>query len=206
MNPTAKHKALLSEGTPEELLGDGQPVSTGMVVLPQQDEQGEELPYPGTMPHLASQQDDEPRYTWGTRLTASPNAGPNARLRVRTRLTVAHWFGSVDAAAQVADKLVDNAIRHADPFGPDKGFVELRLTVFPPGELLIEVDDALPLFPGFEAVATQSSEPTGVPKELWWVRRYRGTLSWSTKADDVTGDVIGKTVRAVLPTAWAASS
>ncbi|WP_432190286.1 hypothetical protein [Streptomyces sp. Tue6028] len=206
MNPAAKRKAVPSKDTPEELLGDGRPVSTGVVLLPQQDEQGEDQPTPSTISHLPAQQHDVPRYTWSTRLTGSPNAGPNARLRVRTRLTVAHWSGNIDAAARVADKLVDNAVRHADPFGPGKGFVELRLTVLPAEELLIEVDDALPLFPDFEAVATQSCEPAGVPKGLWWVRHYRGALSWAPKKDDVTGDVIGKTVQAVLPTAWAASS
>ncbi|MEU1201265.1 hypothetical protein ABZ446_34320 [Streptomyces sp. NPDC005813] len=136
---------------------------------------------------------------------ASAHAGPNARLRVRTRLTVAHWGGNVDAAARVADKLVDNAYRHAEPFGPGQGWIELRLTVrAETDELLIEVDDATPTFPDFEIAAT--AEPAGPPPGLWWVRHYRGALSWSPKTDDTTGDVIGKTVAAVLPTAGAASS
>ncbi|MEU1203522.1 hypothetical protein ABZ446_46040 [Streptomyces sp. NPDC005813] len=157
------------------------------------------------MPVPAVQQGDEPRYTWGTRLTASPNAGPNARLRVRTRLTVAHWSGNINAAARVADKLVDNAYRHAKPIGPGQGWVELRLTVMPTtDELLIEVDDATPEFADFAKAAT--AEPTGPPPGLWWVRHYRGALSWGPKTDDATGDVVGKTVAAILPTTWAASS
>ncbi|MGW3152082.1 hypothetical protein ACWDG1_47390, partial [Streptomyces sp. NPDC001177] len=96
---------------------------------------------------LPLQQEDEtePRYKWATRLAATEAAGPNARLRVRTRLTVARWPGNIDAASRVADKLVDNAFRHAKPFGPGEGSIDLRLTVLAgTDELLIEVDDALP--------------------------------------------------------------
>ncbi|WP_432190505.1 hypothetical protein [Streptomyces sp. Tue6028] len=157
------------------------------------------------MPVLAAQLDDEPRYTWGTRLTASANAGPNARLRVRIRLTVAHWSGNGEAAARVADKLVDNAFCHAQPIGPGEGWVELRLTVLPTTDhLLVEVDDAMPEFPCFESAST--AEPAGPPPGLWWVRHYRGALSWGPKTDNATGDVVGKTVAAILPTTWAAAS
>ncbi|WP_432187901.1 hypothetical protein [Streptomyces sp. Tue6028] len=160
MNPAAQRKALLFKGTPEELLGDGHPVRTIVALPPQQDEKGKEQQVQGAMPVPNAQLDNEPRYTWGSRLTASANAGPNARLRVRTRLTVARWSGNVDAAARVADKLVDNAYRHAEPIGPGEGWIELRLTVLPTtDELLIEVDDATPEFADFDKAAT--TEPKG---------------------------------------------
>ncbi|MEU6071820.1 ATP-binding protein [Streptomyces sp. NPDC047082] len=150
---------------------------------------------------LPSQPDEEPRYKWQTRLTANEAAGPNARLRVRTRLTVARWPGNIDAAARVADKLVDNAIRHAKPFGPGEGWITLRLTVLlGTDELLIEVDDATAEFADFNEA--MSATPSGPPPGLWWVRHYQGTLSWDPKTDATTGDVVGKTVAALLPTTW----
>ncbi|WP_435229461.1 hypothetical protein [Streptomyces sp. Tue6028] len=176
-----------------------------VALRPQHGGHGKEQQVRGAVPVLAAQLDDEPQYTWGTRLTASPNAGANARLRVRTRLTVARWCGNVDAAARVANKLVDNAYRHAKPIGPGEGWIELRLTVLPTtDELLIEVDDATPEFAGFEKAATTEHE--GPPPGLWWVRHYRGVLSLGPKTDEATSAVVGKTVAAILPTTWAASS
>ncbi|MFH8772041.1 hypothetical protein [Streptomyces sp. NPDC017958] len=148
---------------------------------------------------LPLQQEDEaePRYKWATKLTATEAAGPNARLRVRTRLTVARWPGNIDAASRVADKLVDNAFRHAKPFGSGQGWIELRLTLEPKTDaVLIEVDDPLPEFADFEAATT--AEPEGSPPGLWWVRHYQGTLSWDVRKDDVD-TVVGKTVRALIP-------
>ncbi|MFJ3310745.1 hypothetical protein ACIPSA_48960 [Streptomyces sp. NPDC086549] len=114
---------------------------------------------------------------------------------------MAHWPGNIDAAARVADKLVDNAFQHAEPFGPGEGWVELRLTVLPKTDaLLIEVDDATPEFADFEKATT--AEPSNPPPGLWWVRHYQGTLSWDPKTDATTGDVVGKTVTAFLPTTW----
>ncbi|MGW1728902.1 hypothetical protein ACWCQK_39315 [Streptomyces sp. NPDC002306] len=139
----------------------------------------------------------ETRFRWSTSLVANAGAGPNARLRVRPSLTMGHWHGNVDTAARVADKLVDNAVRHGGSL--DDGCVVLRLSVLAEtGELLIEADDGLPGFPGFEDVADQSAEPKGTPKGLRWVAHYGGRLSWDVllSADDV---VVGKTVQAILP-------
>ncbi|MEU1457350.1 hypothetical protein [Streptomyces avermitilis] len=124
-------------------------------------------------------------------------AGPNARLRARTWLTIGHWRGNVDAAARVADKLVDNAVRHGKPFAD--GCIPLRLIVAADThELLIEVDDAYPQFPSFDEAANQSGEVRGTPTGLWWVAHYGGRLSWDVKrsVDDV---IVGKTAQAILP-------
>ncbi|MET8454141.1 hypothetical protein [Streptomyces sp. NPDC005209] len=165
------------------------------------DHEAGEHPVSATLLLLPLQQEEEPRFRWQTKLTASEGAGPNARLRVRTRLTVARWPGNIDAAARVADKLVDNAVRHAKPFGPGEGWIELRLTLLPgTDELLIEVDDAAAEFADFNTAV--SAEPSGRPPGLWWIRHCQGTLSWDQKTDDTTGNVVGKTVTALLPTTW----
>ncbi|MET9735847.1 hypothetical protein ABZZ79_36055 [Streptomyces sp. NPDC006458] len=134
-----------------------------------------------------------PRFRWETRLLVSEASGPNARLRVRPRLTVARWPGDVDAAGQISAKLADNAARHGTPFAD--GCMGLRMTVLPDTEeLRIEVDDAEPFFPGFHAATcTSSLQGSG----LWWVRHHGGLLSWDVKLDD-DGRVMGKTVTAVL--------
>jgi len=152
------------------------------------------LPVSATVVLLPREDPELPRYRWDTKLLANEAAGPNARLRVRPRLTVARWSGDNDAAARIADKLVDNAARHGKPFGD--GCVGLRLTVVPRTEqLLIEVDDAVPEFPDFEAV-TSDSHLAG--RGLWWVKHYRARLSWDLKRDG-DGTVVGKTVQALVP-------
>lgn len=146
---------------------------------------------------LPLQMEEQPAFEWGTSLLANAGAGPNARLRARPWLTIGHWHGDIDFAARVADKLVDNAVRHARPF--TDGCVVLRLKVTPDThELLVEVDDAYPEFLDFEKVANQVGEPEGKPTGLWWVAHYQGRLSWDVKRN-ADGEVVGKTVQAILP-------
>ncbi|MFJ9822211.1 ATP-binding protein [Streptomyces sp. NPDC101151] len=141
--------------------------------------------------------DESSLFSWCTRLLANETAGQGARLRVRSRLTLCHWSGDVDAVAGVVGELVDNAVRHGRPF-PD-GYVMLRVALTAEtNELIIEVDDALPAFPGFEEMSADREfrEPRPV---LWWVHHYGG-LSWYMRMD-ADGEPAGKTVRAILPTA-----
>lgn len=201
MNPPTQHKALplgesgtITEISPSPALRplaaltpDKHPVSATVMLVPLQ----------------AQDDPEQPRYRWKTKLVATADAGPNARYRVRPRLTVANWTGNIDAASRVADKLVDNAVRHAKAFGPGDGWIELRLTLEPGTDaLLIEVDDAAPAFPNFEEA--RNAEPDGPPTGLWWVRHYRGDLSWAVKTTD-DGVTVGKTVTAKIPTTWGES-
>ncbi|MEU3795888.1 hypothetical protein AB0F07_39940 [Streptomyces fructofermentans] len=137
-------------------------------------------------------------------LAFTPSAGPNARLRMRPWLTLARWPGNIDQASRVADKLVDNAVQHGKPLPGD--YVHLRVFGLPESEeLIIQVDDALPEFPGFEEAGAQSGEVHGQPKGLWWVAHYRGRLCWDTRQDD-DGQIVGKTVQALLPATWDGSA
>ncbi|MEU3788512.1 ATP-binding protein [Streptomyces fructofermentans] len=141
-----------------------------------------------------------PRFLQFWPLTATVHAGPNARLRMRPWLTMSRWPGNIDQAARVADKLVDNAVKHGKPL--QGGYVHLRVFGLPEtDELAIEVEDGLPEFPGFEEAAAQSGEVQGRPKGLWWVAQYRGRLCWGTRVDD-DGQIVGKTVQALLPATW----
>ncbi|MGW7543148.1 hypothetical protein ACWGKQ_18860 [Streptomyces sp. NPDC054770] len=135
----------------------------------------------------------EPAFEWGVSIIASVAAGLLVRQRMRPWLTIGNWEGNVDVAARVADKLVDNAVKHGEPF-PD-GTITLRLIVDAQTRgLLVEVDDALPDFPGFAEVANQGIEGEGKPRGLRWVTHDKGCLSWDVKTDED-----GKTVQAVLP-------
>jgi anti-sigma regulatory factor (Ser/Thr protein kinase) len=153
----------------------------------------------GTATALLPLPAEQPPFRWSTRLVADSGAAANARLRIRPRLTVCSWPGNIDAAARVAAHLVDNAVRHGKPF-PD-GKVVLRLLAHPDtDELFVEVDDAFPDFPDFAQVANQSPDPRPAAPGLWWPAHYRGTVSWDLKKDD--GEIVGKTVQALLPATW----
>lgn len=139
----------------------------------------------------------EPAFMWSVSIAASKAAGLYARQRVRPTLTMARWDGNVDIAARVADHLVDNATVHGRSF--DDSTITLRLIIdVTTRELFIEVDDALPAFPGFGEAADQSRAVRGRPHGLWWVAHYRGRLAWDVTKDE-QGQLTGKTVQAILP-------
>lgn len=171
--------------------------STSDAVVPLTDRSVSEDPRTATATLLPPRLEEKPAFEWSTALLANGGAGPNARLRARPWLRTGHWRGNTDIATRVADKLVDNAVRHGGPF--NDGCVSLHLIVSEDTrELLVEVDDANPEFPDFEKVANLSGEPDGRPTGLWWVAHYRGRMSWDVKRD-VDGTVVGKTVQAILP-------
>ncbi|MGW3669273.1 hypothetical protein [Streptomyces sp. NPDC005141] len=144
--------------------------------------------------------EDSPRFHQVWPLPASALAGPGARIRMRSWLTMSDWNGNIDQATRVADKLVDNAVKHGNPLPGD--IVFLRVFGLPKtDELVIEVEDALPDFPGFEQAAHQSGEVHGTPTGLWWVHHYRGRLFWDVHRDD-GGLVVGKKVQAIIPATW----
>ncbi|MEV0186369.1 hypothetical protein AB0I54_45210 [Streptomyces sp. NPDC050625] len=154
-------------------------------------------PVSATVTLLPLQADDEPTCSREWRLSANMGAGPNARLRTRPLLTMWSWSGNMDATAQVADKLVDNAVRNGRPF--TDGSISLRCALFPTtDELMIEVSDAHPKFPDFDQATTVDPAPPKAPSGLWWLRHHRGRLSWVVKRDN-EGRVLGKTVQAILP-------
>ncbi|MFJ4828747.1 hypothetical protein ACIP79_02220 [Streptomyces sp. NPDC088747] len=157
----------------------------------------DERPSQAAVTLLPLETKEKPAFEWSTTLLANRGAGPNARLRARPWLTIGRWPGDVDLAVRVADKLVDNAVRHGRPFAD--GCISLHLIVAADThELLIEVDDASPEFPGFGDVAIQNSEVRETTTGLGWVAHHGGRLSWDVKrsVDDV---IVGKTVQAILP-------
>lgn len=134
-----------------------------------------------------------PQYVWFWRLKADKGAGPNARLRARTRLTMAHWPGDVEAAARMASHIADNAAEHGRPFSDDR--IILRMEVMEGSrELRIYADDADPKFRAFAAVGGGFE---GTKSGLWQITQAGGHVSWHVKQDD--GTVLGKTVQVVVP-------
>lgn len=161
-------------------------------------------PVSATVTLLPLQPEDELARSREWSLTATAGAGPNARLRARPLLTVWRWTGDVEAAARVADKLVDNAFRHGQPF-PD-GSIRLRFILLSnTDELMIEVSDADSEFPACAQAVTAAPALQKAPNGLWWVRHYQGRLSWDVRRDD-QGHVVGKTVQAIIPVTWEASA
>ncbi|MGQ4344065.1 ATP-binding protein [Streptomyces sp. SAS_275] len=145
--------------------------------------------------------EEQPRFQQSWPLNADTTAASKTRIHLRTWLTVARWDGNVDQAARVAGHLADNAVRHGKPLQPGN-LVFLRVFVLPDtNELAIEVEDALPDFPRFADHANQSGEVHGQPGGLWWVPHYHGRLSWDVTKDD-SGQVVGKTVQALIPATW----
>ncbi|MFK0113160.1 hypothetical protein [Streptomyces sp. NPDC091217] len=140
------------------------------------------------------------RFWWQGWMSTAFNVGPNTRLRVRPRLTAARWTGDVDAASKLAAVLADNAARHGKPFAPDDRILLRLWCVEETGELIIEVDDTEPAFPGFEDLATAPSDGSR-PSSLWWVLHRGGRLAWKATFDD-DGNITGKTVQLVLPQHW----
>ncbi|MFG2312926.1 hypothetical protein ACGFS9_30265 [Streptomyces sp. NPDC048566] len=148
------------------------------------------------LPHT----EEQPRFQQSWPLNADATAASKARVLLRTWLTMT-WDGNVDQGARVAGHLAENAVRHGEPLQPGN-LVFLRVFVLPDtNELAIGVEDALPEFPGFEEHATQSSDVHGPPGGLWWVGHYHGGLSWDVTKDDC-GQVVGKTVQALIPATW----
>ncbi|MGW6216461.1 hypothetical protein [Streptomyces sp. NPDC055109] len=145
--------------------------------------------------------EEQPRFRQTWPLKADASAAPMTRIHLRTWLTLVRWIGNVDQATRVASHLVENAVRHGTPLQPGN-LVFLRVFgLSDSNDLAIEVEDALPDFPGFQAFANQSGEVRGKPTGLWWVAHYRGHLSWDvTKNND--GRVVGKTVQAIIPATW----
>ncbi|MGW7261093.1 ATP-binding protein [Streptomyces sp. NPDC054834] len=158
-------------------------------------------PVSTTVALLPLQAEEEPMRSREWSLTANEGVGPNARLRARPLLTAWRWAGNVDAAARVADNLVDNAFRHGQSF--TDGCITLRFALFPNDELLIEVSDARAEFPDFDLAVAAEPAPQKAPSGLWWVRHYQGRLSWRVSWND-EGESTGKTVQAILPPSWAA--
>jgi hypothetical protein len=151
-------------------------------------------PVSATLVLLPLEPEDEPRFEWDTRLLADVYIRRNTRLQVRTRVTVANWMGNIEAAARIAAELTANASQHAKPFEDERVALRLHLAS-ETSELLIEVDDADPDFPGFEAAATGLR---GAESGLGFARRQGARLSWEVKKD-ADGRVLGKTVRALVP-------
>jgi hypothetical protein len=67
---------------------------------------------------------------------ANSCAGPGARLRLRTRLTAASWFGDVETASQALDVLVRGTIREAG-LARDESLT-VRAFILPTNELVLE--------------------------------------------------------------------
>ncbi|MEU4095937.1 hypothetical protein [Streptomyces sp. NPDC026673] len=135
---------------------------------------------------------EEPVWQWRRTFEANGSAGGNARVHTRTQLTMGHWLGDVEHAAQIAARVMYNAERHSSP--PPRARLELRLAIIATGELLIEVTDPLPDFPGFiEAVTWEPAEGER-PRGLWVVQQLGARLSYA-----VAEDRRSKTVQALIP-------
>ncbi|QHA02173.1 hypothetical protein GQF42_01370 [Streptomyces broussonetiae] len=150
-------------------------------------------PVSATLVLMPLQPEDLVLLQWDGGLLANEGIRRNARLMVRTRLTVANWTGDVEAGARIAAELASNAARHGRPFTDGRVVVRLHLPS-EDDELCIEVDDADPAFADFEAAADGHR---GAESGLGFARRQGARLSWEVKR--VNGLVIGKTVRALVP-------
>ncbi|MFJ5220152.1 hypothetical protein ACIP98_36370 [Streptomyces sp. NPDC088354] len=135
---------------------------------------------------------DDPAWQWRWSFEANGSAGGNARVHTRTQLTMGHWPGDIEHAAQIAARMMDNADRHSQP--PPRARLGLRLAVLDTGELLIEVSDPMPAFPNFATAITWEPAIGEPPRGLWTVRKLGGRLSYA-----IADDGCAKTVQALVP-------
>jgi anti-sigma regulatory factor (Ser/Thr protein kinase) len=121
-------------------------------------------------------------------LPGDRSAAGLARIQARTILTVAAWPGNQHQAVGVLHTLVDNAVKHAVIPGEVNQRFGACLRITEAHELIIDVTDPVPQFPGFrQAIAGESG------RGLWEIARKGAHLSWHA-----TEDFEGKIVRAVL--------
>ncbi|MER6091276.1 ATP-binding protein [Streptomyces bluensis] len=130
-------------------------------------------------------------YCWRGTLEANALAGGNARLRIRTRLTVWNWCGDIEQASQIAALLVENAVRHSGI--PRYGRLRICLAVLGTNELTVDVMDPHPHFPGFEEAVMWEPRPGETPRGLYLARCYGAQVTYRSAEDGS-----GKTVQALI--------
>jgi hypothetical protein len=121
-------------------------------------------------------------------LPANPSAVTHARIMGMTRLTMMSWRGNVNAGVDVLGWLVDNAVRYGFTSDRRPKTFTAYLALTPADELLIDVPDPNPTFPGFDKAV---SGETG--RSLWEAGRLGARLTWFADPS-----FKGKTVRATM--------
>lgn len=121
-------------------------------------------------------------------LPADATAVNIARIKGRTLLTRLGWPGSVHAAIDVVHCLVDNAVRYGLTPEASGQSLAVCLRVTEAHELLIDVTDPNPMFPGFNTALA-----AGPGRGLGDVQQAGAALTWF-----VSPDCKGKTVRATM--------
>ncbi|MER5756906.1 ATP-binding protein [Streptomyces sp. NPDC002088] len=121
-------------------------------------------------------------------LPADATAVNIARIKGRTLLTMLGWPGSVHTAIDVVHCLVDNAVRYG--LNPEASGQSLSVyfRVTEAHELLIDVTDPNPTFPGFDTALA-----AGPGRGLGDVQQAGAALTWFVRPD-----CKGKTVRATM--------
>jgi len=113
---------------------------------------------------------------------------------IRSTHSWLRWTGSVAHAAEVGGLLVANAVRHGlpDDVALPGCHLLLRSSATEAGELLLDVTDHNPLFPGFDRAVGRTGSGRGLRRIAW----IGAQVSWTASPDG-----IGKTVRATFPPA-----
>ncbi|WP_326733965.1 hypothetical protein [Streptomyces sp. NBC_01022] len=125
---------------------------------------------------------------WLLDLPPTGSATSLARVHTRACLTVLDWSGSIHAATKIVDRVVRNAVAHGNPGTGQAAGIRLRLAVTEKRQLLIDVSDSNPSFPGFGEAALGHKE-----RGLWEIHHLGGTLSWF-----LPQNADSKTVRVML--------
>ncbi|MGW0314036.1 ATP-binding protein [Streptomyces flavidovirens] len=107
---------------------------------------------------------------WSTSLPPTANSVRLACVDTRTRLTQLQWNGNIHGASEIVRRLMANALEQGvDDHGQD---LRLRLAITETGELLTEVSDANPSFPGVSADEGRRG------RGLWEVRQLGAHVTW----------------------------
>lgn len=120
-------------------------------------------------------------------LPGDPSAVSRARTLTRSGLTVIGWLGDVHAATEVVAHLVENAVAYGVmPDFVGEG-VAVVLCIDDAGQLVVDVTDPNPKFPGFEEALQERGH------SLCRIKQHGAKITWF-----MSSGVEGKTVRVTM--------
>ncbi|MEV6841196.1 ATP-binding protein [Streptomyces sp. NPDC051133] len=121
-------------------------------------------------------------------LPGNSRAITQARTIARYGLTVIGWEGDVHAATEVLSQLVKNAVQHGVAPDNSAGEIGVSLAINEIEQLIIDVTDPSPFFPGF-ASALRGAQGRG----LRIIQRRQAEITWFAPPS-----LACKTVRATM--------
>ncbi|MFJ9360791.1 hypothetical protein [Streptomyces mirabilis] len=108
---------------------------------------------------------------------ANRHAAENARSYTRMHLTLANVCVDIEDAAVIGGVLMANAVAHSRV--PEYAQIPMQWVLLKTGELIIQVQDRLPDFPGFDEAVKWEPAEGEEPRGLWIARELGAELAFA---------------------------